>query len=74
MNIHGIGTDIVNVNRIKLAIKKNKNFFKKKFILILKLKSVKRKKTKLSVTQNDLLPKRLFLRQLVLEINYNFKI
>ena len=30
MNIHGIGTDIVNVNRIKLAIKKNRNFFKKK--------------------------------------------
>ena len=31
MNIHGIGTDIVNIKRIKDAIKKNKNFKKKIF-------------------------------------------
>ena len=31
MNIHGIGTDIVNIKRIKNAIKKNKNFKKKIF-------------------------------------------
>ena len=30
MNIYGIGTDIVNVNRIKKAIKKNDKAFKKK--------------------------------------------
>ena len=30
MNIHGIGTDIVNINRIKSAIKKNRQSFKKK--------------------------------------------
>ena len=28
MNIYGIGTDIVNINRIKNAIRKNKNAFK----------------------------------------------
>ena len=27
MNIYGIGTDIVNINRIKTSIKKNKNAF-----------------------------------------------
>ncbi len=30
MNIYGIGTDIVNVNRIKNAIKKNNKTFKKR--------------------------------------------
>jgi pyridoxine 5-phosphate synthase len=59
---------------MKKCIKIFKKILKKKFILILKLKTVKRKKTRLSVTQNDLLPKRLFSRQLVLEINCNLKI
>ena len=31
MNIHGIGTDIVNIKRIKDAINKNKNFKKRVF-------------------------------------------
>ena len=31
MNIHGIGTDIVNIKRIKDAINKNKNFKKRIF-------------------------------------------
>ena len=30
MNIYGIGTDIVNINRIKSIIKKNNQAFKKK--------------------------------------------
>ncbi len=30
MNIYGIGTDIVNTNRIRKAIKKNSNAFKKR--------------------------------------------
>ena len=30
MNIYGIGTDIVNANRIKIAIKKNGKKFKKR--------------------------------------------
>ena len=30
MNIYGIGTDIVNINRIKTLIKKNKKAFKNK--------------------------------------------
>ena len=38
MNIYGIGTDIVNVNRIKDAIKKITKHLKKEFIQILKLK------------------------------------
>ena len=30
MNIYGIGTDIVNISRIKSAIKKNSSYFKKR--------------------------------------------
>ena len=37
MNIYGIGTDIVNVNRIKIAIKKMVKNLKKEFLLNLKL-------------------------------------
>ena len=31
MKIHGIGNDLINVNRIEKVIKKNKNFLKKIF-------------------------------------------
>ena len=44
MNIYGIGTDIVNINRIKNAFKKIAIHLKKEFILILKLKDVKEEK------------------------------
>jgi len=46
MNIYGIGTDIVNVNRIKLAIKKNKNFFKKKIYTNFEIKNCEKRKNK----------------------------
>ena len=46
MNIHGIGTDIVNVNRIKLAIKKNRNFFKKKIYTNFEIKNFEKRKNK----------------------------
>ena len=47
MNIYGIGTDIVNVNRIKLAIKKNKNFFKKKIYTDFEIKNCEKKTNKI---------------------------
>ncbi len=46
MNIYGIGTDIVNINRIKLAIKKNRNFFKKKIYTNFEIKSCEKRKNK----------------------------
>ena len=46
MNIYGIGTDIVNVNRIKLAIKKNRNFFKKKIYTNFEIKKCEKRKNK----------------------------
>ena len=39
MNIYGIGTDIVNVNRIKDAIKKNNQAFKKRIYTNFEIKN-----------------------------------
>ncbi len=47
MNIYGIGTDIVNANRIKLAIKKNGNFFKKKIYTNFEIKNCEKRKNKI---------------------------
>ena len=46
MNIYGIGTDIVNINRIKLAIKKNRNFFKKKIFTNFEIKNCEKRRNK----------------------------
>ena len=46
MNIYGIGADIVNINRIKLAIKKNRNFFKKKIYTNFEIKKCEKRKNK----------------------------
>jgi len=46
MNIYGIGTDIVNVNRIKNIIKKNKQTFKKRIFTNLEIKACEKRKNK----------------------------
>ena len=46
MNIYGIGTDIVNVNRIKNAIKKNNQAFKKRVYTNFEIKICERRKNK----------------------------
>ena len=47
MNIHGIGTDIVNINRIKNAFKKNKQQFKKRIYTNFEIKSCEKRKNKI---------------------------
>ena len=44
MNIYGIGTDIVNVNRIKSAIKKNNQAFKKRVYTNFEIRTCERRK------------------------------
>ena len=46
MNIYGIGTDIVNTNRIRKAIKKNSNAFKKRIYTNFEIKTCERRKNK----------------------------
>ena len=44
MNIYGIGTDIVNVNRIKSAIKKNNQAFQKRVYTNFEIRTCERRK------------------------------
>ena len=46
MNIYGIGTDIVNVNRIKNAIKKNKKAFTNKIYTSFEIKTCEKRVNK----------------------------
>ena len=43
MNIYGIGTDIVNVNRIKNAIRKNKNAFQNRIYTKFEIKTCEKR-------------------------------
>ena len=47
MNIYGIGTDIVNVNRIKNAINKNNKAFKKKIYTNFEIKTCEKRVNKI---------------------------
>ena len=47
MKIFGIGTDIVNVNRIKALIKKNNQAFKKRIYTNFEIKTCERRKNKI---------------------------
>jgi len=47
MNIYGIGTDIVNVNRIRSAIKKNNKAFKKRIFTNFEIKTCEKRKNKI---------------------------
>ena len=46
MNIYGIGTDIVNINRIKGIIKKNSQAFKKRIFTNFEIKACEKRKNK----------------------------
>ena len=46
MNIYGIGTDIVNVNRIRAAIKKNNKAFKKRIFTKFEIKTCEKRTSK----------------------------
>ena len=65
MKILGIGTDIVNINRINKALKlngtkfKNKIFSKIEFFLKMKLVTVKKKRNPHNFLLKDLLQRRL---------------
>ena len=47
MNIYGIGTDIVNVNRIQIAFKKNRQAFKKRIYTKSEIKACENRKNKI---------------------------
>ncbi len=62
MNIYGIGTDIVNVNRIKSAINKNKQSFKKRIYTNFEIKTCERRKNKLECFAKRFAAKEAFFK------------
>ena len=60
MKIFGIGTDIIQISRIKKSIKKEKFF--ENYSTRMKLKDVKKQEIHLIVLLKDLLQKKLFQR------------
>ena len=62
MNIYGIGTDIVNVNRIKDAIKKNNQAFKKRIYTNFEIKTCERRKNKIECFAKRFAAKEAFFK------------
>ena len=59
MKIYGIGTDIINIKRMKNILKKMVNSLKTNIFLIKKSIIVKERKTQVLFTQKDLLRRKL---------------
>ena len=64
MNIYGIGTDIVNINRIKNAFKKNSNSFKKRIYTNFEIKRCERRKNKIECFAKRFAAKEAFSKAL----------
>ena len=64
MNIYCIGTDIVNINRIKNAFKKNSNSFKKRIYTNFEIKRCERRKNKIECFAKRFAAKEAFSKAL----------
>ena len=73
MNIYGIGTDIVNVNRIKLAIKRNRNFLKKKIYTNFEIKNCEKRKNKIECYAKRFAAKEALFKAIGLRNKLQFK-
>lgn len=62
MNIYGIGTDIVNINRIKNAFKKNSNSFKKRIYTNFEIKTCERRRDKVECFAKRFAAKEAFIK------------
>ena len=72
MKIYGLGTDIVNVNRIKVIIKKNKNF-KKRIFTLKEINFCKYKKNQFLCLSKRFSAKEAFSKALGVGISKGFK-
>ena len=64
MNIYGIGTDIVNVNRIQTAFKKNRQAFKKRIYTKSEIKACENRKNKIECFAKRFAAKEAFAKAL----------
>ena len=73
MNIYGIGTDIVNVNRIKSAFKKNRKIFKKKNYTNFEIKACEKRKNKIECFAKRFAAKEAFFKAVSLRNKLKFQ-
>jgi len=73
MNIHGIGTDIVNINRIKSAIKKNRQSFKKKIYTNFEIKACENRKNNIECFAKRFAAKEALFKAIGLNNKLKFK-
>jgi len=73
MNIYGIGTDIVNVNRIKIAIKKNNQAFKRKIYTNFEIKICEKRKNKVECFAKRFAAKEALFKAIGIKNKLDFK-
>ena len=73
MNIYGIGTDIVNINRIKNLIKKNEIKFKRKIYTEYEIKTCEKRKDKIECFAKRFAAKEALFKALSLKNKLKFK-
>ena len=71
MNIYGIGTDIVNVNRIRNAIKKNNKTFKKRIFTKFEIQACEKRKNNISCFAKRFAAKEALVKALGTGFRYN---
>ena len=73
MNIYGLGTDIVNVNRIKSILKKNNQSFKKKIYTNFEINVCEKRKNKIECLAKRFAAKEALFKAVGLKNKLNFK-
>ena len=73
MNIYGIGTDIVNVNRIKILFKKNSKTFKKRIYTDFEIKTCERRKNKIECFAKRFAAKEALFKAIGVQNKLDFK-
>ena len=73
MNIYGIGTDIVNIKRIKAAIKRNNQAFKKKIYTNFEVKICEKRKNKFECFAKRFAAKEALFKAIAVKNKLDFK-
>ena len=73
MNIYGIGTDIVNVNRIRTVVKKNNQAFKKRIYTNFEIKTCEKRKNKIECFAKRFAAKEALFKAIGVKNKLDFK-
>ena len=73
MNIYGIGTDIVNVNRIRTVVKKNNQAFKKRIYTNFEIKTCEKTKNKIQCFAKRFAAKEALFKAIGVKNKLDFK-